>query len=71
MVIEGMRAFIEGRSSRPGLAGLGLELLSENLARAARLAGWPEPAHKPAELPPERRSCGRTRPSSRVAWRAS
>jgi len=52
MVIEGMRAFIEGRSSRPGLAGLGLELLSENLARAARLAGWPEPGREPAELPP-------------------
>jgi aminoglycoside phosphotransferase (APT) family kinase protein len=52
MVIEGMRAFVEGRSSRPGLAGLGLELLVENLARAARLAAWPEPGAEPPELEP-------------------
>jgi aminoglycoside phosphotransferase (APT) family kinase protein len=52
MVIEGMRAFLEGRSSRPGLAGLGLELLCENLQRAARLAGWAEPGHPQPELEP-------------------
>ena len=43
MVIEGARAFVEGRSSRPALAGLGLHLLAENLERAAGLAGWPAP----------------------------
>ena len=43
MVIEGARAFVEGRSSRPALAGLGLHLLAENLERAAALAGWPAP----------------------------
>ena len=52
MVIEGMRAFVEGRSSRPGLAGLGLELLAENLARAAQLAGWAEPGGEPVRLEP-------------------
>ena len=52
MVIEGMRAFVEGRSSRPGLAGLGLELLAENLARAAQLAGWPEPDGERVQVEP-------------------
>jgi aminoglycoside phosphotransferase (APT) family kinase protein len=43
MLVAGTRAYVEGRTRSPALAGLGLELLADNLTRAARAAGWPEP----------------------------
>jgi len=54
MLLAGVRAFAEGRTVRPALAGLGLELLAANLERAARTAGWPA-----ASAPPGRRRAGR------------
>jgi hypothetical protein len=50
MLLAGNRAYAEGRTARPAIAGLGLELLASNLERAARAAGWPEAP--PAEAPP-------------------
>ena len=50
MLLAGNRAYAEGRTARPAIAGLGLELLASNLDRAARAAGWPQAP--PAEAPP-------------------
>jgi aminoglycoside phosphotransferase (APT) family kinase protein len=49
MLLEGNRAYAEGRTVRPAMAGLGLELLASCLERAARAAGWPEAAAASAQ----------------------
>ncbi len=51
MLLSGIRAYVEGRTSRPAIAGLGLEMLAEWLERAARAAGWPEAAQGAAVAP--------------------
>ncbi len=50
MLLDGVRAYADGRNVRPANAGLGLELLPSWLERAARLAGWPPvaPDEEPA-----------------------
>jgi aminoglycoside phosphotransferase (APT) family kinase protein len=45
MVLNGVRAWLDGRASAPSTAALGLDLLAFNLARGARAAGW-------GDLPP-------------------
>jgi len=40
MLLEGVRAYVEGRTARPAVAGLGLELLAASLERAVAAAGW-------------------------------
>ena len=51
MLLDGNRAYAEGRTIRPAMAGLGLELLASCLERAARAAGWPEAAEVAAPAP--------------------
>jgi aminoglycoside phosphotransferase (APT) family kinase protein len=54
MMVNGLAAWIEGRTLAPSTAGLGLDLVALSLARAARAAGWGElpPADgRPPELP--------------------
>jgi aminoglycoside phosphotransferase (APT) family kinase protein len=41
MLLEGVRAYEDGLTQRPAAAGLGLELLADNLERATTAAGWP------------------------------
>jgi aminoglycoside phosphotransferase (APT) family kinase protein len=50
MLIAGVRAYVEGRTRSPALAALGLELLTDNLERAAAAAGWPAPPPTPASF---------------------
>lgn len=40
MLLAGNAAFVAGRTTSPVLAGLGLDLLADNLLRAAELLGW-------------------------------
>jgi len=54
MLLQGLSAWLAGRTSAPSAAGLGLGLLTLNLARGARAAGWgelPPPDGRPPELP--------------------
>lgn len=54
MMVNGVAAWVAGEVDSPAIAGLGLDLVSLSLARAARAAGWGElPPHdgKPPELP--------------------
>ncbi|HET6691290.1 MAG TPA: phosphotransferase, partial [Miltoncostaeaceae bacterium] len=57
MLLEGIRAYAEGRTARPAIAGLGLQMPADWLARAARVAGWPQApgreAPAPAPRPPD------------------
>jgi aminoglycoside phosphotransferase (APT) family kinase protein len=52
MLLAGIRAYAEGRTVRPAIAGLGLEMPVAWLGRAARVAGWPEAAEATAPPPP-------------------
>ncbi len=42
MLLGGNRAYVEQHTNRPSLAGLGLDLVSRNLAQGASEAGWGE-----------------------------
>ncbi len=48
MLLGGIRAYAEGRTAKPSLAGLGLDLVARTLARGAQEAGW-APAGPAAE----------------------
>lgn len=79
MLATGVRAYVEGRTRSPALAGLGLALTAENLQRAARIAGWPEPSPAPVLAPapaaasavprPDEGEGRRRRPRPRRRWR--
>src|SRR5262249_13738691 len=52
MLLAGVSAFVEGRSSLPTLAALGLELMAANLELAAETA-WGTAPSPPPELAPD------------------
>ena len=54
MVVNGVEAWLAGRTTAPATAALGLDLLALNLARGAEAAGWgvlPPADDRPPELP--------------------
>lgn len=52
MITVGAGAFVQGRTSAPHLAGLGLHLPAVNLLAAAELAGWGTPDRPDGDLAP-------------------
>lgn len=63
MLLAGSAAFVAGRTASPVLAGLGLDLLTTNLARAAALAGWDD-GSRPGSVPPVPPAPERLRPDA-------